>query len=222
MELAQSYDLTDSQPTWVVSITYSRIETLKIDYPNLNARRNLYRPRGFTSNYIWFFSLSLAISSVYLVNNQVVIGASDSFDAHGTISSLIFAMPPSASVVNMTSVQKFILSGSWNLSTEEGKLLNFSSDFYTGPANGADNHTHQLRDLRVVSEAPIVITPEGSTKILGILNIGTNGKAAWKDVDTEIMISNGRTIRIGLADEDSQRHFMGQPIYGIVENIRTR
>jgi hypothetical protein len=182
----------------------------------------LYRPKRLTSNYIWLFSLTFALSSVYLINNQVVFGASDSFDAHGTISSLIFGMPPSASEVNLTTVQKFILSGSWNLSTEEGKLVNFSSDFYTGTVNGADNHTHQLRDLRVVSEAPIVITPEGSTKILGTLNIGTNGKAAWKDVDTEIMISNGRTIRIALADEDSQRHFMGQPIYGIVENIRTR
>ena len=181
----------------------------------------MYRLKGSISNYILFFSLAFVLGSVNF-NNQGVFGTNDSFDAHGTISSLVFGMPASASVVNMSSVQKFILSGSWNLSTEEGKLDNFTSNFYTGPTNGADNHTHQLRDLRVVTEAPIILTPEGSTKILGILNIGTNGKSAWNDVNTEITISNGKTIRIALADEDSERHFMGQPIYGIVENIKTR
>lgn len=62
----------------------------------------------------------------------------------------------------------------------------------------------------------------GSTKILGIFNVGTNGKNAWNDVNTEITISNGRTIAITLADDDSQRHFLGQPIYNIVDNIKTR
>jgi hypothetical protein len=181
----------------------------------------MYRLKGSISNYILFFSLAFVLGSVNF-NNQGVFGASDSFDAHGTISSLVFGIPASANVVNMSSVQKFILSGSWNLSTEEGKLSNFTSNFYTGPTNGADNHTHQLRDLRVVTEAPIILTPEGSTKILGTLNVGTNGKSAWNDVNTEITISNGRTITIALADEDSERHFMGQPIYGIVENIKTR
>ena len=50
------------------------------------------------------------------------------------------------------------------------------------------------------------------------MDVGTNGKKAWNDVKT-IVISKGRTISINLADQDTQRHFMGQQIYGIVKKI---
>ena len=90
-------------------------------------------------------------------------------------------------------------------------LSNFYSDFYTGPVNGADNHTHQLRNFRVASDIPIQLSADGSTKILGILNVVTNAKNAWNAVRTVITISNARTISIMLADNDTQRHFMAQP-----------
>ena len=46
-----------------------------------------------------------------------------------------------------------------------------------------------------------------------------NYKKAWNDVNATIVISKGRTISINLDDEDTQRHFMGQRIYGIVKKI---
>ena len=55
-------------------------------------------------------------------------------------------------------------------------------------------------------------------KILGLLNVMTNGKSAWNDVPTTISISKGRTISIDIADNGTQRHFMGQPIYGVVND----
>jgi hypothetical protein len=30
------------------------------------------------------------------------------------------------------------------MSVDQGKLTNFNANFYTGPVNGANNHTHQL------------------------------------------------------------------------------
>jgi hypothetical protein len=33
-------------------------------------------------------------------------------------------------------------------------------------------------------------------------------------------ISKGRAITISLADEDTERHFMGQQIYGIVRGLK--
>ncbi|MDP9211621.1 MAG: hypothetical protein M3N27_06505 [Thermoproteota archaeon] len=47
----------------------------------------------------------------------------------------------------------------------------------------------------------------------------TNGKNAWNDVPTTISISKGRTISIDIADNETQRHFMNQPIYGIVTDL---
>jgi hypothetical protein len=67
-----------------------------------------------------------------------------------------------------------------------------------------------------------VLTPDKSISISGILDVGTNGKKAWNDVHTTVVISKGRTITISLDDKDTQRHFMGQQIYGIVKRIYTQ
>ncbi|MGB7678672.1 MAG: hypothetical protein WBL49_07665 [Nitrososphaeraceae archaeon] len=58
-------------------------------------------------------------------------------------------MPPNTKTVDMTMVPKFILSGDWSMNVEQGNLTNFNASFYTGPVNGADNHTHQLGNFRV-------------------------------------------------------------------------
>jgi len=171
------------------------------------------------NGYILYLSISLTIVSL-CISNQEVLGVRDTFSADGVISSIVFGMPPSTSTVNMSTVQKFILSGYWQLSTEKGKVSNFTSEFYTGPVSGANNHTHQLSNLRLVSDVPIQLSADGSTKIIGLLNVGTNGKNAWNEVHTIITISNGRTITFALADNDTQRHFMNQPIYGLVKHIK--
>ena len=130
-------------------------------------------------------------------------------------------MPPSAHTVNMSSVEKFILSGNWKLVTDKGKISNFTSEFYTGGINGANNHTHQLTNLRLQSDKPVQLSADGSTQISGLTDVKTNGKTAWNNVPTTISISKGRTISINLADNGTQRHFMGQPIYGIVKDLKT-
>jgi len=94
------------------------------------------------------------------------------YDMDGVISSLILGVPANTKTIDMTTVQKFILSGDWSMSLDQGKLTNFIANFYTGPVNGA------------------------------------------------IVISNCRTISISLDDNDTQRHFMDQQIYGIVKKIK--
>jgi len=163
------------------------------------------------------FILSFVL--LYFINDSKVLAANDTFSAHGQISSLVLGMPPSTHTINMSSVEKFILSGNWKLVTDKGKIANFTSEFYTGPINGANNHTHLLTNLRIPDDKLVQLSPDRSTKISGILDVLTNGKAAWNDVLTTISISNGRTISISLADNGTQRHFMGQPIYGIVNDL---
>jgi len=174
--------------------------------------------------FLALLSMFLAsVGSVYLVGDKVFGGnANDSFSANGQISSLVLGMPPSAKTVNMSSVEKFILSGYWKLVTDKGKISNFTSEFYTGPVNGANNHTHQVTNLRVEDNRAIQLSADGSMQISGITDVKTNGKSAWNDVPTTISISKGRTLSLNLADNGTQRHFMGQPIYGIVEELKTQ
>jgi hypothetical protein len=148
--------------------------------------------------------------------------ATTTFDMNGAISSLVLGMPPNTKTVDMTTVQKFILSGDWSMEVNLGKLTNFKGNFYTGPVNGGtSNHTHQLSNFRISSSnnSSIQLTPDKSVSISGIVDVGTNGKKAWNDVNATVVISKGRTIAISLADEDTQSHFMGQQIYGIVKKI---
>jgi hypothetical protein len=40
------------------------------------------------------------------------------------------------------------------------------------------------------------------------------------NVNATVDVSKGRSITISIADEDTERHFMGQQIYGIVKGLR--
>jgi hypothetical protein len=162
----------------------------------------------------------LSFVSYYFINDGKVFAVNDTFSANGQIGSLVLGMPPSANTVNMSTVEKFILSGNWKLVTDKGKIANFTSEFYTGPINGANNHTHQLTNLRLQSDKPVQLSADGSIQISGLTDVKTNGKSAWNDVPTAISISKGRTISFNIADNETQRHFMGQPIYGIVKDLK--
>jgi hypothetical protein len=146
----------------------------------------------------------------------------NTFSMSGAISSLVLGMPPKTKTFDMITVQKFILSGDWSMTVDKGKLASFLANFYTGPVNGGtSNHTHQISNFRADNDnTPIIqLSPTKTVSILGISDVGTNGKKAWNDVHTTVVISNGRTIAISLADKDTQSHFMGQQIYGIVKRL---
>lgn len=147
----------------------------------------------------------------------------NTFSMNGAISSLVLGMSPKTKTVDMTTVQKFILSGDWSMSVDKGKLAIFVANFYTGPVNGGiSNHTLQISNFRVNndnSSSIIQLSPTKSVSISGISDVGTNGKKAWNNVHTTVVISNRRTVAISLADKDTQAHFMGQQIHGIVKRL---
>jgi hypothetical protein len=165
-----------------------------------------------------FLMFSLTMSTATAA--QPFNAATNTFEMDGQIGSLVLGMPPNAKTVDMTTVPKFILSGDWKMNVAQGKLIDFAADFYTGPVNGAENHTHQLSNFRVNDNTPIQLSPDKSISISGIVDVGTNGNKAWDNVNATIDISKGRSVTISLADEDTERHFMGQQIYGIVKGLK--
>jgi hypothetical protein len=67
----------------------------------------------------------------------------NTFGMNGAISSLVLGMSANTKAIDMTAVQKFILSGDWSMNLNKGKLISFAANFYTGPVNGGtSNHTH--------------------------------------------------------------------------------
>ena len=160
------------------------------------------------------------ISTIALAQQTSDSTAKNTFEMDGQISSLVLGMPPNTKTVDMTTVPKFILSGDWDMNVDQGKLIDFRANFYTGPVNGAENHTNQLSNFRINENTPIQLSPDKSVSLPGILDVGTNGNKAWDNVNATVDISKGRAITISLADEDTERHFMGQQIYGIVKGLR--
>lgn len=58
--------------------------------------------------------------------------------------------------------------------------------------------------ILIINNVPIQLTPDKSVSISSILDVGTNGKKAWNEVHTTVVISKGRTITISLTDKDTQ------------------
>jgi hypothetical protein len=173
---------------------------------------------GVTTVLTCFIGVALAQTNTATATTKPI----STLSMNGAISSLVLGLPPNTKTVDMTNVQKFILSGDWNMSVNKGNLTSFAANFYTGPVNGGlTNHTHQLSNFRVnnSNSIPIQLSRDKSVSLSGILDVGINGKKGWNNVHATVLISNGRTISISLADKDDQRHFMGQQIYGIVKRI---
>jgi hypothetical protein len=164
--------------------------------------------------------LNFNILGVVAQTSSLTSPASNTFEMDGQIGSLVLGMPPNTKTVDMTTVPKFILSGDWTMNVNQGNLTDFSASFYTGPVNGAENHTHQVSNFRVNENTPIQLSPDKSVSLSGIVDVGTNGNKAWDNVNATVDISKGRSVTISLADADTERHFMGQQIYGIVQGLR--
>lgn len=168
------------------------------------------------ATFLMLLSLTMSTTAVAQPSNA----ATNTFEMDGQIGSLVLGMPPNTKTVDMTTVPKFILSGDWNMNVAQGELIDFTADFYTGPVNGAENHTHQISNFTVNDNTPIQLSPDKSISISGIVDVGTNGNKAWDNVNATVDISKGRSVTISLADEDTERHFMGQQIYGIVKGLK--
>jgi hypothetical protein len=138
------------------------------------------------------------------------------FSAVGTISSLNFY---NNSATNIATSKKVILSGDWSINVNNGSVSFFEADFVAAPTDGTVSHTHELVNLAVKDSKPIQLTSNGSTSIIGTVDIKLNGINYWTDVRTTILMSKGSAITIILNDTDTEHHFMRQPIYGIVNRL---
>lgn len=148
--------------------------------------------------------------------NSLCMSRNCTFSAVGTISSLNFY---SNSISDIATSKKVVLSGDWILNVNNGTVSFFEADFVAAPAEGSVSHIHELVNLVVKDVKPIQLTSNGSTSILGTVDVNLNGINYWNDVKTSILVSKGSTITIFLNDIDTEHHFMKQPIYGIVDRL---
>jgi hypothetical protein len=79
-------------------------------------------------------------------------------------------------------------------------------------ANGTATHSHEIQNFR-----PTGVVQRGNNLLLeGLADVGTNHHIVWKNVHSIIDINGGKTISISLDDKQTNKHFAGQPIYGVI------
>lgn len=126
------------------------------------------------------------------------------------------------------------------------KVIDITADFVGITTDGKGSHSHQISNFTPLtkkyattdksnngssgsgngntslSALPIanVLSLNGNAGILGTVDVGINNNIIWKDVQTNITVSNGKTIEIQLDDRAIDYHFgKGQSIFGLVNGL---
>jgi len=113
----------------------------------------------------------------------------------------------------------YILAGDWNLDVQDGNVSEFAATFTMVHTDGTERHTHDLSNFVSSNSTTIDISGNGTSFIFGTVDVATDGEPKWTGVDALITIENNNVITLSLATEDTEDHFGGQPIYGIVDSL---
>lgn len=132
-----------------------------------------------------------------------------SFNASGSISSLL-------TVSNTTPY--YVLSGHWKLIVSHEKVKSFEVNFVMVTVNGTGFHIHSITNFRSDAVVPVILDKYGTT-FVGLTDLKIGNSLAWYSVPTTVSIFGHNTIRIMLNSAYIENHFLGQPIYGVVDSI---
>jgi hypothetical protein len=146
-------------------------------------------------------------------------GASEGIIAHGVIDSLI--LTPSAT---------WIATGSWIIGVNNGAVGLVKANMTWYNDNGTASHTHEILNFRPVEvsageqgqqQQSILVQPaDKSVSLRGVVDVETNHRIVWNDVQSTIDIKKGgKIISISLNDAQTNNHFGGRPIFGIVTSF---
>jgi hypothetical protein len=178
----------------------------------------LYVPYSYSLDYPFAQAQTFSNMSI----NNIRSTTFETFSANGLISSLIVdtlidnKSSLAEEIGGSAIVVKYILAGNWSLNVIDQKIRNFNINF-THP-DGSDWHYHEISNFKIYPDIPLLLDPQGTT-FTGIADIGEDNMDRWFGVQTSIVISDLNTITIYPDQEDTENHFQGQPIYGIIQSL---
>jgi hypothetical protein len=200
---------------------------------NNNDRKNLSKTIAMASMGFLLiaagFTFSFANSGQQLVSAQqggnattVVATPFDTFAANGPITATIQEQGGGGG--NQTAggggqEPPYILGGDWNLNVQGGNVTGFTADFIMVHTDGTGYHTHNITNFSIGNNTVQLIQGQ-ELSINGTADISVNGTTQWPGVDTTLTLTDNAAVMTIMPEaEDSENHFQGQPIYGIVAGI---
>jgi hypothetical protein len=132
------------------------------------------------------------------------------FVAKGTINSVV-SVPAG----------KWLATGNWSMILNNGNVSLFNTNMTWYNSSGTNAHTHELTNfMPAVGEQVVSLEqPTNSIVIKGFTDAGTNNQKSWSEVPTTIVINARKIISISIDDNETNRHFGGQPILGVVSSF---
>src|ERR687894_2062401 len=115
---------------------------------------------------------------------------------------------------------EYILGGNWNLNVQSGNVTDFTANFIMVHPDGSEYHTHNITNFVIGGSNTVQLIQGQEATIPGIADIYTNGTNMWPGANTTLTFTqNGAVMTIMPAPDQTDNHFQGQPIYGIVSAL---
>ena len=204
---------------------------------NDNNRENYYRTIAIAGTGLLLiataFTFSFANFGMQSVNAQgggnattttpTATSGYDTFTANGPITATIQAQGGGGG--NQTTGgggqnPPYVLGGTWHMDVRSGNVTDFAANFIMVHTDGTGYHTHNITGLNIGNHT-IRWMPGQKLSINGTANIAVNGTIKWPGVKTNLTSTeNGTVLTIMPAAADTENHFMGQPIYGLVSQAK--
>ena len=113
----------------------------------------------------------------------------------------------------------YILGGNWNLNVQGGNVTDFTANFMMVHTDGSGFHTHNITNFNA-GNSTVQLVQGQETSISGSADVYTNGTIKWPGVQTMLTLTpNGTVMTIMPTADETDNHFQGQPIYGIVSQL---
>src|ERR671913_2234972 len=148
-------------------------------------------------------------------------GGQNTFSAKGSINSLVIKDGAQQQPNEQTS---YVLDGKWKLEVVNGNATDFSSKFTMVHLDGTSRHYIILMNFKQdnATAGTIQVQPDGTTTIMGIMDVIEKKdflNPEFSNVNTQITINKYNTISINVDDAQTNQHFAGQPIRGVVDEF---
>jgi len=148
--------------------------------------------------------------------SQTIVGVDNSTNTEGNTTTAGGNTTATAAQAGLP----YILSGDWNLDVKDGTVSDFKANFTMVHTDGTGGHTHDIANFQSSNGSTITLNQTGTMFIFGTADISANGQQKWSGVDALITIDNNNAFSISFASQDSDDHFKGQPIYGVVHSLK--
>jgi hypothetical protein len=114
----------------------------------------------------------------------------------------------------------YVATGDWNLDVRDGRVSDFAANFTMVHVDGTGRHVHELSNFASSNSSKIDTSGQGTSFIFGTVDVATDGQPKWTGANALIIIDKNNVVSLSLATEDTDNHFMGQPIYGVVKSLK--